>query len=138
MHALVVPLLADLPAILDTSPGNASWVVTTTLLSTAVFSPINGRLGDMYGKKKMLLICIIPLVLGSAVCAMASSLLPMLVGRALQGMGTGIIPLGISAMRDVVPKERRRWPNRPVGGYFSGAPQVPTLLWSCLFGGLSP
>ncbi|MGV9862266.1 MFS transporter [Rhodococcus koreensis] len=106
MHTLVVPLLADLPVMLNTSPGNASWVVTITLLTASVFSPVNGRLGDLYGKRRMLLLCIVPLIVGSVICATASSLVPMLVGRALQGMGTGIIPLGISLMRDVVPSNR--------------------------------
>lgn len=106
MHTLVVPLLVDLPDILHTSAGNASWVVTATLLSASVFSPVNGRLGDMYGKRRMLLICTIPLIAGSVACALASSLVPMLIGRILQGMGTGIIPLGISAMRDLLPADR--------------------------------
>ncbi|MFE0106239.1 MFS transporter, partial [Streptomyces sp. NPDC059009] len=60
MQTLVVPLIGDLPRILDTSASNASWVVTATLLSAAVCTPIAGRLGDLYGKRRMLLVCTLP------------------------------------------------------------------------------
>ncbi|MGW6740008.1 MFS transporter [Streptomyces sp. NPDC055025] len=106
MQTLVVPLVGELPRILDTSPSNASWAVIATLLAGAICTPVVGRLGDMFGKRRMLLICVVPLVAGSVVCALADSLVPMVIGRALQGMGMGIVPLGISAVRDVVPTER--------------------------------
>jgi len=105
-QTLVVPLIAELPAILNTSASNSSWVITATLLVGAVATPVVGRLGDMYGKRRMLLVCTVPLILGSVTCAMASSLVPMLVGRGLQGLGVGLIPLGISALRDLLPPER--------------------------------
>lgn len=106
MQTLVVPLIGDLPRILDTDASNASWVITVTLLAAAVATPISGRLGDMYGKRRMLLILTLPLILGSVLCAVSSSLLPMIIGRAMQGIGAGLIPLGIAIMRDLLPKEK--------------------------------
>ncbi|WP_251066648.1 MFS transporter [Streptomyces sp. ISL-36] len=106
MQTLVVPLLGDLPRLFDTTASNASWVVTATLLSAAVVTPVAGRLGDMYGKRRMLLISVAPLVAGSVVCALSSSVVPMIAGRGLQGMGMGVVPLGISLLRDVLPAER--------------------------------
>ncbi|MFQ6329089.1 MFS transporter [Nocardia sp. CWNU-33] len=106
MQTIVVPLIGDLPKLLNTSASNASWVITATLLSAAVTTPIAGRLGDMYGKRRMLLISCLPLIAGSAVCAMAASVAPMVIGRGIQGMGVGIVPLGISALRDLLPPER--------------------------------
>ncbi|WP_327351305.1 MFS transporter [Streptomyces sp. NBC_01304] len=103
MQTLVVPLIGDLPKLLDTSASNASWVVTATLLSAAVATPVAGRLGDMYGKRRMLLALTVPLIAGSVVCALSSSVVPMIVGRGLQGLGMGVVPLGISLLRDVVP-----------------------------------
>ncbi len=105
-QTLVVPLIGQLPAILNTTASNSSWVITITLLTGAVATPVVGRLGDMYGKRRMLLICTVPLVLGAIVCALSSSLLPMLLGRGMQGLGVGLIPLGISLLRDVIPAER--------------------------------
>ncbi|NLU84217.1 MFS transporter [Rhodococcus sp. HNM0569] len=106
MQTLVVPLIAQFPELLDTTASNATWIVTATLLCGAVAMPVTGRLGDMYGKKRVLLACTVPLVVGSVLCALASSLLPMIVGRGLQGLGMGIIPLGISALRELLPPEK--------------------------------
>ncbi|WP_392871697.1 MFS transporter [Streptomyces sp. LN499] len=105
-QTLVVPLIAELPKLLDTSASNASWVITATLLAAAVSTPVAGRLGDMYGKRRMLLTSLIPLIAGSVVCALSSSVVPMIAGRGLQGLGMGVVPLGISLLRDVVPAEK--------------------------------
>lgn len=106
MQTIVVPLLPHLPDILHTSAENSSWVLTVTLMVGAVFTPIAGRLGDMLGKRRMLMITTTMMVVGSVLCAFSSSLVPMLIGRALQGMSLGSIALGISLMRDILPKER--------------------------------
>ncbi|MEU3077181.1 MFS transporter [Streptomyces laurentii] len=106
MQTLVVPLIGDLPTLLHTSASNASWVITATLLAAAVATPVAGRLGDMFGKRRLLLASTAPLVVGSVVCALSSAVVPMIVGRGLQGLGMGIVPLGISLLRDVLPPER--------------------------------
>ncbi|MEU3611788.1 MFS transporter [Streptomyces sp. NPDC006872] len=106
MQTLVTPLIAELPQILDTSSANAAWVITVTLLVASVCVPVVGRLGDLVGKRRMLLACSVPLVVGSVVCAFASDVVTMIVGRGLQGMGMGMVPLGIALLRDVVPAEK--------------------------------
>jgi predicted MFS family arabinose efflux permease len=106
MQTLVIPLIGELPHILHTSASNASWAITATLLAAAMATPVTGRLGDLYGKKRMMLVLLTPLAAGSVVCALASSLVPMVVGRGLQGIGAGIVPLAISALRDLLPPER--------------------------------
>ncbi|MYW05697.1 MFS transporter [Streptomyces sp. SID3343] len=103
MQTLVVPLLPSLPHLLDTSPANASWVVTATLLSGAVCTPVMGRLGDMFGKRRILVVSLGLMVVGSVLCALSDALLPMVIGRFLQGASFGVIPLGISIMRDELP-----------------------------------
>ncbi|WP_124285179.1 MFS transporter, partial [Streptomyces sp. ADI92-24] len=106
MQTLVTPLIAELPQLLNTTSSNATWVITVTLLVSAVCVPVSGRLGDLLGKRRMLLVCAVPLFAGSVVCALASSVVPMIIGRGLQGMGMGMVPLGIALLRDVVPKEK--------------------------------
>ncbi|MDJ1133580.1 MFS transporter [Streptomyces iconiensis] len=106
MQTLIVPIIAQLPTLLDTTTSNASWVITSTLLSGAVATPIMGRLGDLYGKRRLVLLSLGLMVLGSLVCAFTSELVPMVVGRAVQGFAMGAIPLGISIMRDELPPER--------------------------------
>ena len=106
MQTLVIPLLGQLPVMLDTDASNASWVITATLLVSAVATPVSGRLGDLYGKRRMMLWSAGALVAGSVVCAVSSTVVPMIIGRGMQGLGMGLIPLGISVMRDVLPAEK--------------------------------
>ncbi|MEU8901057.1 MFS transporter [Nocardia sp. NPDC048505] len=106
MQTLVIPIIPALPTLLSTSAANASWVITATLLAGAVFTPISGRLGDMFGKRRVLFVNLLALIAGSVVCASFSSLLPEIIGRSLQGAAVGAIPLGISIMRDELPAER--------------------------------
>ncbi|MEV7283688.1 MFS transporter [Streptomyces sp. NPDC093252] len=106
MQTLLIPVIKDLPRLLDTSPSNATWVLTSTLLSGAVSTPIMGRLGDLYGKRKLLVVSLSVMVVGALVSAFSSALLPMIAGRTLQGFAMGAIPLGIGLMRDMLPRER--------------------------------
>ncbi|MGW0550666.1 MFS transporter [Streptomyces altiplanensis] len=106
MQTLLVPVIKDLPVLLSTSPGNATWVMTATLLAGAVATPVMGRLGDLFGKRRMLLASLAVMVVGSLVCAFTDDLVTMVAGRALQGFAMGAIPLGIGIMRDALPRER--------------------------------
>ncbi|AGS69245.1 MFS transporter [Streptomyces collinus] len=106
MQTLLVPVIKDLPQLLDTAPSNATWVLTSTLLSGAVATPIMGRLGDLYGKRRLLVLSLAVMVVGALVSALTSDLLTMIAGRTLQGFAMGAIPLGIGLMRDMLPRER--------------------------------
>ncbi len=106
MQTLVVPLIPQLPTLLNTTASDASWVITATLLAGAVITPIAGRLGDMFGKRRMLIISLALMVAGSVLCALTSTLEVMLAGRILQGLAMGAIPLGISILRDELPREK--------------------------------
>lgn len=106
MQTLVIPIVPELPKLLDAPASDAAWAVTATLLAAAVATPVMGRLGDMYGKRLMLLTSLAMLVAGSVTAGLSDTLVPMIVGRALQGLAAGVIPLGISIMRDELPAER--------------------------------
>ncbi|WNE98854.1 MFS transporter [Streptomyces luomodiensis] len=106
MQTLVVPLVTELPQLLHTTSSNASWVVTATLLAGAVSTPVMGRLGDMFGKRRMLMVALALMVIGSLACAVTSNLVMMVIGRAIQGGAMGAIPLGISIMRDELPPQK--------------------------------
>ncbi|RDG30942.1 MFS transporter, partial [Streptomyces corynorhini] len=106
MQTLLVPVIKDLPTLLRTAPANATWVMTATLLAGAVSTPIMGRLGDLFGKRRMLLASLAVMVVGSLVCAFTDDLVVMIAGRALQGFAMGAIPLGIGIMRDELPREK--------------------------------
>ncbi len=102
MQTLVTPVIPELPQLLSTSLADSSWVLTATLLAAAISTPISGRLGDMYGKRLIVIILLAIMAAGSVVCALSDTLIPMIVGRSLQGVGLGVIALGISILRDVI------------------------------------
>jgi EmrB/QacA subfamily drug resistance transporter len=106
MQTFVIPLLPELPALLGASVGDTSWAVTATLLASAVAVPVVGRLGDMFGKRRMLLLSLVLLTAGSVVAALSTNLASFITGRAIQGLAAGVIPLGISIMRDELPKAK--------------------------------
>jgi MFS family permease len=106
MQTLVIPLIPELPTLLQTNASNASWVITATLLVAAVATPVVGRLGDMYGPKRLLIACAVLMTIGSLIAASTSAWIPVVIGRALQGFGVPIVPLGISVLRTCVPAHR--------------------------------
>lgn len=103
---LIVPLLPEFPRLLSISPDDASWLLTATLLTSAVATPIVSRMADMYGKRLMLLMTLVALALGSLVCAVATSFAVLLAGRVLQGFAASLMAVGISLLRDQMPPER--------------------------------
>ena len=106
MQTLVTPITPELPTLLDTSSSNATWVLTATLLAAAITTPISGRLGDMFGKRRITLLLLAITIVGSIVCALAQDVTVLIAGRALQGAGLGVIALGISILRDVLHPKR--------------------------------
>lgn len=106
MFTLVVPIQAKLPELLHASREDTAWVVTVTLLAAAVITPIAGRLGDMYGKRRIVLVLVGVLVAGSVIAALSTGIVGVIIGRALQGAASGVVPLAISILRDVLHSSR--------------------------------
>ncbi|UDY23383.1 MFS transporter [Nocardioides sp. Kera G14] len=102
-QSILVPVLPELNGKYG---ANATWMLTATLLVAAVAVPVFGRLGDMFGKRRMLLICLVLLTIGSLVDAVGDSLGVLIAGRAIQGLGMAIIPLGISLLATLMPREK--------------------------------
>jgi EmrB/QacA subfamily drug resistance transporter len=106
LQSLVLPVLPTIQAGLHTSQNTVTWVLTAYLLSASIFTPIMGRLGDMYGKERMLVLALVLLAAGCLLSALASSVTVMLLGRVIQGVGGGVVPLSFGIIRDEFPKER--------------------------------
>lgn len=95
-----LPLIADH---LDTDIKTATWLMTAFLLSSSVATPIVGRLGDAYGKRRMLVMSLAGLAIGSVAAAFAPTIELMIAARVFQGIAGGAIPLTFAIIRDEMP-----------------------------------
>ncbi|MEU8796607.1 MFS transporter [Spirillospora sp. NPDC048819] len=105
--AVVTPALPQIQEGLDTTPAGAAWALTAMTLSAAVATPVVGRLGDLYGPRRVLLAVLTVATAGMVVAALATTVPVMLAGRALGGIGSGVFPLAYTIIRDVIPAARR-------------------------------
>jgi MFS family permease len=106
LQSMVLPALPEIGRALHTSQSTVAWVLTAYLISASVATPVLGRLGDMFGKKRLLLIVLAFLIIGSVLAALTSSVAVMLAARVVQGAGGAIFPLAFSIVRDEFPRER--------------------------------
>ena len=106
MQTLFIPVVPDLAAELGVRPEDASWLITITLLAGAVATPSISSLADMFGKRRMLLMSLAALLVGSILGALVTSLTLLIVARALQGFAITLMPVAMSIMRDELPRER--------------------------------
>lgn len=105
-QTMVAPALPDIQRSLHTSTTSVTWVLTVYLLTASVATPIVGRLGDMFGKERMLLMTLAFFGLGSLVAALSHSIAVLVAGRAIQGVGGAVFPLAFGIIRDEFPPER--------------------------------
>lgn len=106
LQSLVAPALGTIGRDLGVTTSAASWVLTAYLLAAAVLTPVLGRLGDMVGKRRVLIVVLALLLVGTVVAALAPNLGVLVVGRVLQGAAGAVMPLSIGIVRDELPQER--------------------------------
>jgi EmrB/QacA subfamily drug resistance transporter len=106
MQSLTIPVLADLETEFNTDQNTVTWLLTGYLLSASVFTPIMGRLGDAYGKQRLLVISLAALAIGSLAAALAPTIELLIVARVIQGVGGGVLPLAFGIIRDEFPREK--------------------------------
>jgi EmrB/QacA subfamily drug resistance transporter len=105
-QTMVAPALPAIQDELGTSTTAVSFVFTAFLLTASVSTPIVGRLGDMFGKERMLVSSLVVFAAGSVVCAMSHSIEMLVAGRAVQGTAAAVFPLAFGIIRDEFPPER--------------------------------
>jgi len=142
LQSLVAPALGTIGTDLGVSTTDASWVLTAYLLSASVLTPILGRLGDMVGKRKIIIVVLALLLVGTVLAALAPNLGVLVVARVLQGAAGAVMPLSIGIVRDELPKERV---SVTIGllsaifgigagvGIVTAGPIVEALSWHWLF-----
>jgi MFS family permease len=105
-QSAVLPLLPRLQSELGVGVTAVSWTFTISMLVGAVATPLFSRFGDMYGRRRMLLVSFVLLLAGSVLAGLATSLPALLFGRVVQGFSVAVIPLSIGVVRGALPPER--------------------------------
>jgi MFS family permease len=105
-ETMLIPAIPDLIKDFRTSYSMSSWILTAYLVSGAVMTPIAGKLSDIYGKKKILLIIMAIYAIGVSAAGFANNIYFMLVARAIQGIGISMFPIAFSIIRDQFPREK--------------------------------
>jgi EmrB/QacA subfamily drug resistance transporter len=106
-QTLVIPALPALREDLGTSTGWVTWLLTAFLLSASVLTPLLGKLGDQYGKERLLVISLGIFLLGSIGAIFAWNIGSLIVCRVIQGAGGAVFPLSFAIINDEFPRERR-------------------------------
>jgi MFS family permease len=106
LSSAVVPALPTMQHALHTNVTGITWLLTAYLLAASVGTAILGRLGDMYGKERLLLVTLVILAAGTLMAALSSSLDLIIVARFIQGAAGGIFPLAFGIVRDEFPREK--------------------------------
>src|ERR1700755_244499 len=105
-QTVVSPALPEIQREYGADAASAAWILTGYLLAASVATPIVGKLGDLFGRGKVLTVVLVAFAVGSAVCALAPSLPVLVIGRVIQGVGGGIFPLAFGIIRETFPPER--------------------------------
>jgi EmrB/QacA subfamily drug resistance transporter len=105
-QTMIVPALPILQREFDTSAAWAAWVLTGFLLSASVATPLIGKLGDQYGKERMLLISLSLFLCGSIGAIFAWHIGALIGFRILQGTGAAVFPLAFAIIKDEFPPEK--------------------------------
>lgn len=142
-QTMVLPLVPELPELIGTSAGNASWIVTATLVAGAVATPVISRMADMYGKRRMILLTLAIVAVGAFIGGVSTALPLLILARVLQGIGMALVPVGIATMRDELDPDKvplavalmsatlaiGAGVGLPLGGYLAEAFDWHVVLW---------
>jgi MFS family permease len=105
-ETMLIPAIPDLIKDFHVSYSMSSWILTAYLVSGAVMTPIAGKLSDIYGRKKILLIIMVIYAVGVSLAGFAANIYFMLVARAIQGIGMSMFPIAFGIVRDQFPREK--------------------------------
>jgi EmrB/QacA subfamily drug resistance transporter len=142
LGSAVVPALPVMKSDLHASESGIGWILTGYLLSASVGTAILGRLGDMYGKVRMLVWTLVLFAAGTLLAALAHTLALLIVARVIQGVAGGIFPLAFGIVRDEFPREKVAgsigflsgvMAMGAAAGIIAGALIVEHLGWQWLF-----
>ena len=142
VETMVIPGIPTIQAHFSSTATIASWITSAFLIVGAAVSPLFGKLGDIYGKKKIFLTVLLFYIAGVGLAGFSTSIYMLIASRAIQGIGFAIVPLGLAIITDIFPKERVATAQGIISGTFAigaaagliiGAYIVQDLSWEWAF-----
>ncbi len=119
VETMVIPGIPTIETKLATTATIAAWITSAYLIVGSAVSPLFGKLGDVFGKKRMFLVSLIFYIAGVGMAGFSPSIYFLITARALQGVGFAIIPIGLAIVTDVFPKERVATAQGIISGTFA-------------------
>jgi MFS family permease len=105
-ETMLLPAIRDIIGDFHISYSTSSWILTAYLISGAVATPIAGKLSDIYGRKKMVLIIFIIYIIGISAGGLSSNISFLVIARVIQGIGISMFPIAFGIIRDQLPKDK--------------------------------
>jgi MFS family permease len=105
-ETMLLPAIPDIITEFNISYNTASWILTAYLIAGAVMTPISGKLSDIYGRKKMVLIIMLIYIIGIFLGGLSSNITILIVSRIIQGIGISMFPIAFGIVRDRFPPEK--------------------------------
>jgi MFS family permease len=105
-ETMLIPAIPDLINDFHVSYSISSWILTAYLIAGAVMTPIAGKLSDIYGRKKTLLVIMVIYAIGVSLAGFASDIYFMIFARVIQGIGMSMFPIAFGMIRDQFPREK--------------------------------
>lgn len=142
VETMVIPGIPAIQKDLSTTSTIAAWITSAFLIVGAAVSPLFGKLGDIYGRKRIYLVVLIFYIIGVGSAGFSTNIYMLIASRAVQGVGFAIVPLGLAIITDVFPKERVATAQGIISGTFAigaaagliiGAYIIQDLSWEWAF-----
>jgi MFS family permease len=127
-ETMVLPAIPDFIRDFNISYNTSSWILSSYLIAGAVMTPIAGRLSDIYGKKKILLIVMAVYSTGILAGGFANSIEFMLAARAAQGIGMSMFPIAFGIIREILPEKKLAIGQTIFSSTFSGGAVVGLMV----------
>ena len=146
-ETMLLPAIPEIIQDFNISYGTAAWIFSAYLIVAAVMTPVAGRLSDLYGKKKVLLILITIYIAGLSAGGFADNISFLLATRLIQGLGLAAVPAAFSLLRDTFPPAKlaiaigvfgSAYSAGSVVGLLAGASVIQNFGWHATFLAIVP